>query len=65
METNETETQEKSFDAVEMTRRIRDQHHEELTGKSQQERLRYYRTKSKALRRRLGLESPTSQENSE
>ncbi len=40
----------KTFDAVRMVRQIRDAHYEQLKDKSVEERLAYYREKSKALR---------------
>jgi hypothetical protein len=36
--------------AVELVRRIRDQHYEDLKDKAPEERLAFYRTKSQALR---------------
>jgi hypothetical protein len=36
--------------AVELVRRIRDQHYEELKDKTPEERLAFYRAKSQALR---------------
>lgn len=43
----------KSFDAVEMVREIRDAHHDQLKGKTVEERLEFYRKKSRALRSEL------------
>ena len=40
----------KTFDAVRMVSQIRDAHYEKLKDKSVEERLAYYRAKSKALR---------------
>jgi hypothetical protein len=42
----------KKFDAVKMTRRIRDAHYEALREMSTEERIRFYREKSRALRRK-------------
>lgn len=46
----------KEFDAVEMTRRIRDAHYEELKDKSREERIAYYREKSRKLREKLATD---------
>lgn len=43
----------KSFDAVAMVRQIRDAHYEQLKDKSIEERLAFYREKSRALRAEL------------
>lgn len=37
------------FKTVEMTRRIRDAHYEELKGKSPQEQIRFYRSKANSV----------------
>ena len=42
---------EKKIDAMKMVRRIRDSHHEQLKDKSTEERLAFFREKSRALRR--------------
>lgn len=47
----------KNFDAVEMVREIRDAHHDQLEGKTVEERLEFYRKKSDALRSEL-LDEP-------
>jgi hypothetical protein len=39
----------KDFDAVAMTRRIRDAHAEQLSGATPEERIRFYREKAKRL----------------
>jgi len=39
----------KAFDAVEMTRRIRDAHAEQLSGVTPEERLRFYPEKARRL----------------
>jgi hypothetical protein len=39
----------KDFDAVAMTRRIRDAHAEQLRGATPEERIRFYREKAKRL----------------
>ncbi|MFL5385104.1 MAG: hypothetical protein ACJ8GN_21495 [Longimicrobiaceae bacterium] len=39
----------KDFDAVAMTRRIRDAHAEQLAGATPEERIRFYREKAKRL----------------
>ncbi|MFT5367471.1 MAG: nucleosome binding factor SPN SPT16 subunit [Candidatus Latescibacterota bacterium] len=43
----------KTFDAIEMVRRIRDDHHEQLKSKTVKERLAFYRNKSSTLRSTL------------
>ena len=43
----------KTFDAVEMVRRIRDEHHEQLKDRTIKERLAFYRHQSRALRNEL------------
>lgn len=43
----------KDIDAVAMTRRIRDAHYEALKEKSLEERIQFYRDKSRALRAQL------------
>ncbi len=42
---------EKKIDAMKMVRRIRDSHHEKLKDKSTEKRLKFFREKSRALRR--------------
>ena len=44
---------EKTFDAVEMVRHIRDEHHEQLKGRTIEERLAFYQCQSRALRNEL------------
>ncbi len=44
---------EKEFDAVKMTRRIRDAHYRALRDKSPEERIRFFREKSRALRKEI------------
>ncbi len=44
----------KTIEAVAMVRRIRDAHYEQLKDKSVEERLAFYREKSKALRAEIG-----------
>lgn len=39
----------KAFDAVAMTRRIRDAHSEQLSGATPEERIRFYREKAQRL----------------
>jgi len=46
-------TKEKTFDAVKMTREIRDRHHERFKDKPVEERLAYYREKSQDFRKRM------------
>lgn len=41
--------------AVEMVRRIRDAHYEQLRGKSPDERIAFYRTKARALQAEIAL----------
>ena len=53
----------KRFDAVKMTRRIRDAHYEVLRDKSPEERIRFFREKSRALR--MEAEDRTSNESVE
>lgn len=43
----------KTFDAVEMVRHIRDEHHEQLKGRTIEERLAFYPCQSRALRNEL------------
>lgn len=43
----------KSFDAVQMVRNIRDAHHEQVKEMSLEDRLAFYRKKSRALRTEL------------
>ncbi len=43
----------KSFDALAMVRKIRDAHYEQFKGKSVEERLAFYREKSRALHAEL------------
>jgi hypothetical protein len=43
-----------TFKAVEMTRRIRDDYYAELTGKTPEERIAFYREKARALHAELG-----------
>jgi nucleosome binding factor SPN SPT16 subunit len=43
----------KTFDTIEMVRRIRDNHHEQLKSKTVEERLAFYQKKSSALRSEL------------
>ncbi len=40
----------RKFKTIEMTRRIRDAHYEELKDKSPQERIRFYRDKAESLK---------------
>ena len=40
----------KTIKAVEMVRRIRDAHYEQLRGKSPEERIAFYRSKARSLR---------------
>ena len=42
----------KTFDAVKMTRAIRDRHHERFKDKPVEERIAYYREKAKDFRER-------------
>ena len=42
----------KTFDAVQMTREIRDRHHERFKDKPVEERIAYYREKAKDFRER-------------
>lgn len=44
---------EKTFDAVAMTRRIRDRHYEATKDMTPEERLAYYREKSRTVHERL------------
>ena len=43
----------KAFDAIEMVRRIRDEHHEQLKDRTVEERLAFYRRESRTLRNEL------------
>lgn len=43
----------KTFDAIQTVRRIRDAHNEQVKGKNVEERIAFYREKSKALRDEL------------
>jgi hypothetical protein len=43
----------KTFDAVEMTRRIRDAHYEQLKDASPEERIRFYRDKAQRLHKEI------------
>lgn len=43
----------KTFDAVEVVRHIRDEHHEQLKDRTIEERLAFYRHQSRALRNEL------------
>lgn len=52
----------KTVDAVAMTRRIRDNHYEELKGKSHAERIAFYREKSRQLRERFRVQHSESEE---
>lgn len=42
--------------AVEMVRRIRDAHYEQLRGKTPEERIAFYRTKSRELQAKLAAQ---------
>ena len=44
--------------AVELVRRIRDQHYEQLKGKTQEERLAFYRDKAQVLRQKAQAQLP-------
>ena len=46
--------------AVEMTRRIRDAHYEQLKGKSPEERIAFYRQKAQAVEARVATEAKGS-----
>jgi hypothetical protein len=50
----------KTFDAVAITRRIRDAHAEQLAGATPEERIRFYREKAQRLHAELGHERPQS-----
>ncbi len=43
----------KTFDAVRMVRRIRDAHYEQLKDRTVEDRLAFYKSKSRALRNKL------------
>jgi hypothetical protein len=53
----------KTFDAVAMTRRIRDAHAERLADATPEERIRFYREKAQRLHAELGYERPQSPDN--
>ena len=57
-------TQKTSIKAVEMVRRIRDAHYEQLRGKSPEERIAFYRAKSRELQAEIAAqhqEQPTNE----
>lgn len=47
---------EKTIDAVAMTRRIREAHHEKLKGASHDERIRFYREEARLLHAEVAKE---------
>ncbi|MBA3944786.1 MAG: hypothetical protein H0X37_09525 [Herpetosiphonaceae bacterium] len=47
-----------TINAVELVRRIRDQHYEELKDKTQEERIAFYRAKSQALHEKVRVVRP-------
>lgn len=49
-------TKTRRVDAVEMTRRIRDAHHEQLRAKSAEEQIEFYRAKARRLQAELAAE---------
>lgn len=53
MEKKESEKKAKTFDAVEMTRRIRDRHFEDTREMTPENRLAYYRQKGREIHDRL------------
>ncbi len=57
-----------NIDAVEMTRRIRDAHYQQLKGKTYRERIEFYRMKAQKLHRRIkgfGKDAPKMEHESE
>ena len=46
----------KTFDTVKMVRQIRDRHHQQLEGKSREDRLAFYREKARKLHQELDEE---------
>jgi hypothetical protein len=57
-------TQKTTIKAVEMVRRIRDAHYEQLRGKSPEERIAFYRAKARGLQAEIAeqrQEQPTNE----